>query len=189
MPNKIELPPDTAAAVKLKKLYGWLKVAFGVLLIVIIILLLLRGCGEKENVLEPDYEQLPPEQNAIAIPDEKPADTPPPQASGGSVELVYSDQITVDTASGRVGLFYQNPSSSTHNVVVQVTIPRGDSEYLVAQSGVLEPGFMLTDLTLAEDLALSPGGYDGLIRLLFYHPESGERAIVDTNIPVYISVS
>ena len=40
----------------------------------------------------------------------------------------------------------------------------------------------------AADSALSEGGYNGKLKLLFYDPETGERAIVDTDIPCTVTV-
>lgn len=170
----------------------WTLRAILVILIIIIILLLLRRCGGSPSgvVLEPDYAQLPTETNAVEIGDKDDEKLEAPQG-GGSVALVYSDQVTLDLAAGTVGLYYQNPSRSTQNVVVQVVVNgSGDDKYLLAQSGVLEPGYMVTSLELNKDsgVTLSAGGYSGSLKLLFYDPETGERAIVDTDIPITITV-
>ena len=38
----------------------------------------------------------------------------------------------------------------------------GEDEYLLAQSGILEPGYQVTSLQAEKDLpALSEGGYNG----------------------------
>lgn len=162
-----------------------------IILLIIIILLLLRSCDAPEEgpVLEPDFELVEQDQQAQAIPGEtEPAEKPEVEQGGGSMTLIYSDQVSVDLATGKVGLFYQNPSDSSHSIVVQILITRGEEKYLVAQSGGISPGYMVTELTMEKDLKLSAGIYEGLIRLLFFDPDTGERAVVDTNIPADITV-
>ena len=162
-----------------------------ILLIIIIILLLLRSCDAPQEgpVLEPDFELVEQDQQAQTIPGEtEPAEKPQVEQGGGSMTLIYSDQVSVNLATGKVGLFYQNPSDSSHSIVVQILITRGEEKYLVAQSGGIAPGYMVTELTMEEDLKLSAGIYEGLIRLLFFDPDTGERAVVDTNIPADITV-
>lgn len=139
-------------------------------------------------VLEPDYENVKPDDNAQTIPGEtthEPSDVP---QGGGSMNLVYSDKVIVYLESGKVGLYYQNPSSSSHSIVVQIIIPRGEEQYLVAESGGINPGYMLTEMTLNSNVQLSSGVYKGIMKLWFFDPDTGDRALVDTNIPVNITV-
>lgn len=162
------------------------------LLFIGIIVYLLFGRNDDSNtVLEPDYASIDVEENAEAIGDE---DDEKLEASegGGAVALVYSDEVTVDLESETLTLYYQNPTRSTQNVVVQVIVTGSeDDEYLLAQSGILEPGYMVTTLDLEEelDVTLTSGVYSGVFRLLFYDPDTGERAVVDTEIPIDITVS
>ena len=80
-------------------------------------------------------------------------------------------------------------TNSGINRVVQVILINGEDEYLLAQSGILKPGYQVTNLTADKNAPqLSAGGYEGKLKLLFYDPETGERAIVDTDIPCTVSV-
>lgn len=164
-----------------------------VLLMAVIIFLLLRSCGAEERppvVLEPDYPSISTDPNATPIEDEPAAEKPVVTQGGGSVTISFMDNVIYSASTGRLSLFYQNPGNSTHNVVLQVILVRGEEEYLLSQSGVLEPGYQVTSLTAAEDAPqLSPGGYEGKLRLLFYDMETGERAIVDTDIPCTVTVT
>ena len=162
------------------------------LLLIGIVVYLLFGRNEEDNtVLEPDYASIDVEENAEAIGDD---DDEKLEASegGGAVALVYSDEVTVDLSAGTLTLYYQNPTRSTQNIVVQVIVTGSDDdEYLLAQSGILEPGYMVTTLDLEEelDVTLTSGVYSGIFRLLFYDPDTGERAVVDTEIPIDITVT
>ena len=167
-------------------------------LIVLVILLLLRSCQGQNGdpsastgagVFAPDYPGLDIDPGAQTIPSEPPAEAPSVSPGGGSVPISFSDSVTYTISTGKLSLFYQNHSSSTHNMVVQVILVRGDDEYLLAQSGILEPGYQVTSLTADENAPkLSKGGYDGLLRLRFYDPATGNMAMVDTDIPCVITV-
>lgn len=162
-------------------------------LLIVVILLLLRSCQGQSpagpsKVLEPDYPQMTEDPNADTIPDD---DSEKPVASngGGSVTISFMDNVTYSLSTGELSLYYQNPNASTHNVVVQVILENGEDEYLLAQSGILTPGHQVTALQAdAGAPQLSVGGYNGKLKLLFYDPETGERAIVDTDIPCTVSV-
>lgn len=164
-----------------------------IVLIVVIILLLLRGCHPADDgpnkVLDPDYAHMEKDPDADKIQDDSSEKADVPQG-GGSVTISFADDVRYSLSTGEVSLYYQNPNASTHNVVVQVILLDGENEYLLAQSGILEPGYQVTSLTAVKDAPqLSQGGYDGKLKLLFYDPATGERAIVDTDIPCTVTVN
>lgn len=164
-----------------------------IVLIIVIIILLLKSCsGNEANdpvVLEPDYPAMSIDSGAESIEGDPSGEAPEVSQGGGSVTIAFTDNVTYTLSTGKMSLFYQNPGASTHNVVVQVLLLNGETEYLMAQSGILEPGYQVTSLTVDENApTLSVGGYDGKLRLRFYDPETGERAIVDTDIPCTITV-
>ena len=157
-------------------------------LLIVVILLLLRSCQGQSpagpsKVLEPDYPQMTEDPNADTIPDDD-SEKPVVSNGGGSVTISFMDNVTYSLSTGELSLYYQNPNASTHNVVVQVILENGEDEYLLAQSGILTPGQQAD----AGAPQLSVGGYNGKLKLLFYDPETGERAIVDTDIPCTVSV-
>ena len=170
-------------------------VAVLLVLIIIIILLLLKSCGTGEapsgpGILEPDYPNMSMDPGAEPIESEPEGEAPTVSQGGGSVTISFKDQVTYSLSTGKISMFYQNPKISTHNVVVQMILVHGEDEYLLGQSGVLTPGYQVTSMTVDSGAPqLSAGGYDGKIRLRFYDPETGERAIVDTDIPCTITVT
>ena len=107
-------------------------------------------------------------------------------AGGGSVNLMFQDKVTIDLSDNAATLYYGNPSESTQDVLLQIVV----QDTLIAQSGRIVPGNQVKTLELAEDAAktLQPGGYDGKLVLSFYNPETGEKATVNTEIPVKITV-
>ena len=115
---------------------------------------------------------------------------------GGAVALNYSDKVTYTLSNNKVSLQFANPSSSTQSMILQIIIYGAEDEsgvteeYLVAESGVLNPGYLVETLdgSLDKSIKLSEGMYSGVIRVLLYNPETGEKAIVNTEIPVDIAV-
>ena len=165
-----------------------IKILIGVLvvLVAVIVVMLIKqnDPGDDPVVLDPDYPTISQEPNALPIENDSTEERPTVNEGGGSVTIAFMDTITYNPATGQLSLFYQNPGASTHNVVVQVILVRGEEEYLLSQSGILEPGYQVTSLQASEDAPqLSPGGYEGKLRLLFYDLETGERSIVDSDIP------
>ena len=77
-------------------------------------------------------------------------------------------------------------SKSTQDMVVQIVID--DTE--IVQSDLLKPGNQVTELDLLDNAEkqLEKGGYDGKFRVLFYDPDSGQKATVNTEIPISITV-
>ena len=117
---------------------------------------------------------------------------------GGAVELNYSDKVEYGLSDQTVTLFFANPGSSTQAVVLQIIVYGGvnvdtgkPEEYLLAESGILRPGYYVErlDADLESNVSLASGVYSGVMRVLFYNEDTGERAVVNTEIPVNISVS
>ena len=163
-----------------------------IVLIIVIILLLLQSCQQKDDgngKLEPDYPAMSVDSKAEPIESEPSEEAPDVPQGGGSVTISFKDQVTYSLSSGNISMFYQNPRASTHNVVLQLILVQGGEEYLLSQSGILKAGYQVTEMTADKNAPqLSQGGYNGKIRILFYDPQTGERAIVDTDIPCTITV-
>lgn len=171
-------------------------------LLVLILLLLLRlgwlklGGDDGKVVIPPDYPLITIDPDAKKTNDGQGKFTA--SQGGGKVALSYSTKLSYDMASGVVGLSFANPSSSTQAMVLQIIVYGGTNEttgkpdeYLLAESGVLPPGYYVEQLsaTVEEGVTLTTGVYSGVMRVLFYNEETGEKAIVNTDIPVSITVS
>lgn len=105
---------------------------------------------------------------------------------GGAVSLTYSTEVSVDLSDAQAHLTFANPSKSNQSMVLQIIV----QDTVVAQSGTIEPGKQVDTLDLLDGAAqeLSAGGYDGTLLVLYYQPDSGEKATVNTEIPVNITV-
>lgn len=177
-----------------------LRLAALLLLIPVILLVLRTGwfrpADDGKVVLAPDYPLIKDEPNSRPTNDNQEKFTT--SQSGGAVALNYSDKVSYDMASGIVTLSFANPGSSTQAMVLQIIVYGGANadtgkpdEYLLAESGILRPGYYVEQLaaTVEEGVTLSTGVYSGVMRVLFYNEDTGEKAIVNTDIPVNIAVS
>ena len=127
-------------------------------------------------VLAPDYAPVEEESNAQAIEDDS-GEKLEAEEGGGAVSLTYSNEVTIDFA---------NPGKSVQDMVVQIVI----DDTVIVQSGTLKPGNQVTTLNLLDgaEKQLQPGGYDGKFVVFYYDPDTGEKAVVNTEIPITITV-
>lgn len=167
------------------------------LLLLILLLLLLSACcvsvtmwalffKEPVVTLRPDYAPREPEENQIPLKDDETDTKMETEEGGGAVSLNYSDFVTIDLSDKNAVLRFSNPSKSTRDILIQIVI----RDEIVAQSGRLTPGNKVTVLHLLSgaEKKLSVGGYDGKFILSYYDPDTGEKSVVNTEIPVSISV-
>ena len=135
--------------------------------------------------LTPDYAPQDMEQNAETIPDDTGDKMENPEG-GGSVSLTYSNAVTVDLSDKMASLYFANPGKSNQDMVVQIVI----QDSVISRSGTLQPGKQVKLLNLLDgaEKQLREGGYEGKFIVLYYDQSSGEKAMVNTEIPVTINV-
>lgn len=135
--------------------------------------------------LAPDYAPRQEEQYAEDIGDS--SDQKLTQAEGGgAVSLTYTTKVDIDLSDKHAALYFANPSKSNQDIVLQIVV----QDVVIAQSGTISPGKKIEKLDLLKDAAaqLSPGGYNGEFVVLYYQPDTHEKTIVNTEIPVNITV-
>lgn len=136
-------------------------------------------------ILTPDYAPQNKEENAETIPDDTGDKMENPEG-GGAVSLTYSNEVTIDISDKAAALYFANPGKSNQDMVIQIAI----RDTIILQSGTLSPGNQVKLLNLlegAEDM-LQPGGYEGKFIVLYYDQTSGEKSMVNTEIPITINV-
>ena len=143
---------------------------------------------KKANTTEliPDYASQKEEPNAESIPDDSNEKMENPEG-GGSVSLVYSREVSISLSNKIAELLFMNPGKSNQDIILQIVI----QDVVIAQSGILKAGNQITELELMSEMVekLSDGIYEGNFNVLYYDPETGEKAIVNTEIPVTITVT
>lgn len=137
-------------------------------------------------VLAPDYAPQKEEENAEPIGGDS-EEKLEAEEGGGAVSLTYSDEVSISLSGRTATLYFANPGKSTQDMVVQVVI----QDEVIIQSGTLKPGNQVTALALLDgaEKKLAAGGYDGKFVVLYYDPDTGEKAAVNTEIPIAVTVS
>jgi len=138
---------------------------------------------------QPDSSDYAPQQvdrNAVPMDgggsDEDKLENP---EGGGAVSLTYSKDVALDLNTKEAGILFQNPSKSNQDMALQLVI---DGK-VIAQSEKLPVGYKLSKLTGVDTDKLTAGIYEGKFIILYYDAGTGEKAIVNTEIPVTITVS
>lgn len=169
-----------------KKRKWYIRIAIILLIIMIILLLLLlRQCSSGTPTLNPDYPPQVDDPNANPIPDDG-DDKLENEDGGGAVNLQFKDKLTIDLSDKEASLTFANPGRSTQDMVLWIMI----QDQVIVQSGRLRPGYQVEALDLLEDAEkmLSEGVYSGKFVIYYYDPETNERAMVNTEAPVTITV-
>ena len=157
---------------------------FLILFILLDIILLVVLLGTR-TTLAPDYAPVNEEKYAEDIGDG--GDKKLDQAEGGgAVSLTYSTNVDISLDKKLATLFFANPSKSNQDMVLQIVV----HDVVVAQSGTISPGKQIEKMDLLSSGArkLQAGGYDGKFVVLYYQPDTHEKTIVNTDIPVKITV-
>ena len=143
-----------------------------------------RSAEAPDAPLVPDHAPEIEEQ-ASPIPNDT-SEKPAPFSKGCSVSLTYSDQVTVDLSDKTASLIFANPKKSNQDLVLQIVI----QDVVLGQSGRLVAGNQISALTLSDHALarLETGGYEGKFAVFYYSQETGEKAAVNTEIPITISV-
>ena len=141
---------------------------------------------EETPVLAPDYAPQETESNAEPIEDDDTSKLDSPEG-GGAVSLLYSTEVSIDLSDKKATLVFGNPAKSTQDMIIQLVI----QDTVVIQSGRLTPGNQVATLDLLKDAEklLVAGGYEGKFGVLYYTQQSGEKAMLNTEIPVTITVT
>lgn len=137
-------------------------------------------------VLAPDYAPKQVEENAEPIGDDGDEKLEQPEG-GGAVGLTYAKEVGISLSDKRAALLFANPSKSNQDMILQLVI----DDVVILQSGRLEPGNRVTvlDLLAGAEKRLAAGGYDGKFVVLYYDRTSGEKAMINTEIPITVTVT
>ena len=145
------------------------------LLVLLLLLLLLLGvlfCRKKPQTTD----TAPAPESSVSTSD-----------GGGTVSLTYSDAAGIDLTAGQVTLLFANPEKSGWDASVCLMI----GEVEAARSELLTPGEQVTQLALLDgaEKDLTAGSCSGMLKVSFYHPQSGAKAMLDAEIPVTVTVT
>lgn len=172
---------------KKKRFFLWWWILLLLILLIavgVIVWALFIRAPKTENTLAPDYAPRQVEQHARVYGGE--TSKLEQTDGGGAVTLEYTTDVNISLSEKKVYFSVANPYQSNQSMLVQIKI----KDEVIAESGTLQPGYKLGELDITEQKAkmLSEGVYDGQILIWYYQPDTGERAVVNTAIPVSINV-
>ena len=137
-------------------------------------------------VLAPDYAPRQIEENTEPIGDDGAEKLSQPEG-GGAIGLTYAKEVAISLSDKNAAIMFANPTKSNQDMVLQLAI----DDVVVLQSGRLEPGNRVSSLGLLDgaEKRLTAGGYNGKFVVLYYDRTSGEKAMLNTEIPVTVTVT
>lgn len=146
----------------------------GIIVVIIVILLLLWQCSPRA--------ELAPPQDTQAKSLEQPEEKMSAPEGGGSVNLTYSGQVSINTESGDISLYLVNPARSTHGISVELFAFQGDSAVSISESGLIPAGYELSDMQLSDSVEIQPGVYQGYLLVTYFDPDTKQAANTNTRI-------
>lgn len=109
--------------------------------------------------------------------------------AGGTMDIGFQDTVYINRSTGDISLYYQAGFTATHDTILQLILDKNGEEYLMAESGIVQPGNAITYMKLLDGAAerLSSGGYSGKLRLYFYS-EDRKAAATDLNTDIEVKI-
>lgn len=143
--------------------------------------------NKDKEVLAPDYAKPEVEENAEPFGDQNLERYEQSENGGGAVDITYEKDVKIDLSENKVYLSFGNPAKSNQDMLLQIII----DDVLISESGMIQSGNRVTELKLQDNVdgTIVVGQYEGEIRVYFYDCVSAEKAMVNANIPVIISVN
>ena len=135
--------------------------------------------------IAPDYPPQGTEANQKPLEGDNSEKMESPQG-GGSINITYNVNATVDLSEGTVSLLYANPQASNQDVAILIMI----DDLVIAKSDLISPGNGVDNLALDEYAKgkIAVGGYDAELVIRAYDPQTGEKAMVDTRGQLSLTV-
>lgn len=102
---------------------------------------------------------------------------------GGTVSMTYTLNAEISLKADKISMYFKNPNASNHDVMLEMYVISENEETLIASSGRIKAGYGLYNMALGIDPSLlNAGNYEGKYKIIYYNPETGERALVESDI-------
>ena len=90
------------------------------------------------------------------------------------ISLIYTDNAKIELSTGKITMYFKNPSTCSHDVILELYVLSGEESVKIATSDLIIAGQDLTTMKMETTATkLSEGNYTGMYRLLFFEP--GEK--------------
>lgn len=157
-----------------------------------------------------DNQQKTPDQTDATQAPTQATEAPTQQESQPAADghfTIYSngDVYTADSGSGVLHCDVRNMDDSTHDIIMSLYISEEeliahglstngveDGKWLIAQSGLFEPGYQISEVqlkALPDGSYLPAGSYSLTMSERYYHHETGVLSSYEANIPVTLEVA
>lgn len=185
--------------IQLLKFRAFIILFIGLLIGIIIAGIILAKALLGGDEIDPDIDKGPviinpmPDKDPNLVPDDDPngggqtddgaGEKTDIEEGGGSVSMIYTLEADLSLASSEIAMYFKNPSNSSHDVVLELYVMNGEEPIYVSTSGRIPAGTGLFTMTFDPSKAsLAMGSYEAQYRVLYYDPNSGERALVESVI-------
>ena len=114
------------------------------------------------------------------------------QSNSGSVGISYTFDVNVDLDSRSINTYYEASEDASHDAIVQIILLKDEEEYLLGQSGIINPGQKISYIELNEEMAnrLSSGVYNGYMRIFFNSEiDDYDDSAIHADIEIEINVN
>lgn len=120
----------------------------------------------KPNAPAPDEPS-----NVTVVEDERSQEEP---ERSEEISLIYTDNAKIELSTGKITMYFKNPSTCSHDVILELYVLSGEESVKIATSDLIIAGQDLTTMKMETTTTkLSEGNYTGMYRLLFFEP--GEK--------------
>ena len=120
----------------------------------------------KPNAPAPDEPS-----NVTVVEDERSQEEP---ERSEEISLIYTDNAKIELSTGKITMYFKNPSTCSHDVILELYVLSGEESVKIATSDLIIAGQDLTTMKMETTATkLSEGNYTGMYRLLFFEP--GEK--------------
>jgi len=148
----------------------------------VVVIMLIRG----NKKLIPDYASGTIDTNAIK--EDTVKNKKEYKAGGGSVNLKFSDVVEIDLEKKTAKLYFKNPGTSSADIMLYLLIRNGEEEIVLGSSEVIPAGYAIYKMDLNNVSNLAKGGYDGILKTVYYNEKTKSKEMIDSEIKVKIEV-
>ena len=110
------------------------------------------------------------------------------QAGQGNVNLKFSNTVEIDIKEKTAKLYFKNPGTSSEDIVLYLIIRDNDEEIILGTSDVIPAGYAIYKMNLNNVSKLSKGGYNGILKTIYYNEKTKSKEMIDSEIKVKIEV-
>lgn len=157
-----------------------------ILLIIICSIILVYLLVNKDDSIKPDYASGIIDTNVIK--EEESTEKKKYNTGGGSVNLKFSNAVEVNLNTKVAKLYFKNPGTSSEEIVLKLIIRKEDKEFILGSSQTIPAGYAIYKMDLDDVSMLSKGGYDGILKAIYYNEKTKSKEMIDSEIKVKIEV-